>query len=285
MTIGSVIICVILTFLFGGFGCYIAYALHHEADNTNGAILAVGITVIALAVTWIFPIWFYSSTEAGKRDMKTQDSNFNNGIVMTDTCIYNTDTTINREHAEDLKDYIHDVIDDGGVEHAYRLYQDLSDPDSDTTKIDPEEFNKFLDRVVFLLNSFGISSNRENVVALLAQTKDGSTLYDMMKDLIYPRMDEYVLLVNKSAGSEYENFMSDLVDAHQERLVPYINKLRERGCKVKDISSEDLHILLTVYFKALFEPVARGYSLEKAMKYLRIIDEFFGPGWMMLMGV
>lgn len=108
---------------------------------------------------------------------------------------------------------------------------------------------------------------------------------DMMKDLIYPRMDEYVLLVNKSAGSEYENFMSDLVDAHQKRLVPYINKLRERGCKVKDISVEDLHILLTVYFKALFEPVARGYSLEKAMKYLRIIDEFFGPGWMMLMGV
>ena len=93
MTIGSVIICVILTFLFGGFGCYIAYALHHEADNTNGAILAVGITVIALAVTWIFPIWFYSSTEAGKRDMKTQDSNFNNGIER-EVIVYDMDGDI-----------------------------------------------------------------------------------------------------------------------------------------------------------------------------------------------
>ena len=112
-------------------------------------------------------------------------ANFNNGIVMTEACIYNQDTTINREHATDLKEYIHDVIDDGGVEHAYRLYQDLSDPDSEMSEEDTEEFNLFLDRVVFLLNSFGISSNRENVIALLAQTEQGNTLLDMMKDLHY----------------------------------------------------------------------------------------------------
>ena len=112
-------------------------------------------------------------------------ANFNNGIVMTDTCIYNQDTTINREHADDLKDYINDVIEDGGVEHAYRLYQDLSDPDSVTEQEDVDDFNLFTDRVVFLLNSFGISSNRDNVVALLAQTEQGKTLLDMLKDLHY----------------------------------------------------------------------------------------------------
>lgn len=107
----------------------------------------------------------------------------------------------------------------------------------------------------------------------------------MMTELIYPRMDEYVLLVNKSSGSEYENFMSDLVDAHKERMVQYLDELRERGCEVSDISHENLHALLTVYCKALFEPVARGYSLEQGMQYLRIVDEFFGPGWRKLMGV
>lgn len=112
-------------------------------------------------------------------------ANFNNGIVMTDTCIYNQDTTINREHADDLKDYINDVIEEDGVEHAYRLYQDLSDPDSVTEQEDVDDFNLFTDRVVFLLNSFGISSNRDNVVALLAQTEQGKTLLDMLKDLHY----------------------------------------------------------------------------------------------------
>lgn len=93
MTIGSVIICIILTVLFGGFGCYIAYALHQEAENTRGAIISVGITLIALAVTWIFPIWFYSNTEAGKRAMKTQDSNFNNGIER-EVIVYDMDGDI-----------------------------------------------------------------------------------------------------------------------------------------------------------------------------------------------
>lgn len=80
MTIGSVIICIIITALVGGFGGYIAYALKYDGENTRGAIVTIGITVIALAATWIFPIWFYSNTEAGKRAMKTQDSNFNSGI-------------------------------------------------------------------------------------------------------------------------------------------------------------------------------------------------------------
>ena len=93
MTIGSVIICIILTALFGGFGFYITYALEHEAENTRGAIVATGITVIALAATWIFPIWFYNNTEAGKRDMKTQDSNFNNGIER-EVIVYDMDGDI-----------------------------------------------------------------------------------------------------------------------------------------------------------------------------------------------
>ena len=112
-------------------------------------------------------------------------ANFNNGIVMTDTCIYNPDTTINREHANDLKDYIKDVIDDDGIAHAYLLYQDMSDPDNIMEEEDLNDFNLFIDRVVFLLNSFGISSNRENVIALLAQEEQGKVLLDMLKDLHY----------------------------------------------------------------------------------------------------
>lgn len=93
MTVGSVIICIILTVLFGGFGFYIAYELHHTADNPNSAIVAIGVTVILLAATWIFPIWFYSNTEAGKRAMKTQDSNFNNGIER-EVIVYDMDGDI-----------------------------------------------------------------------------------------------------------------------------------------------------------------------------------------------
>lgn len=106
----------------------------------------------------------------------------------------------------------------------------------------------------------------------------------MMEELIYPRMEEYSMLVNKSSGSEYGNFMNDLVSAHQERMMPYFTTLKERGYKVKDITPEELHILLMAYCKALFEPVAQGYTLERALKYLKTVDEFFSPGWRELMG-
>ena len=112
-------------------------------------------------------------------------ANFNNGIVLTDTGIYNQDTTINREHAEELKKLIKAATDDDAIGHIYSLYQDMSDPDSATDEEEIQEFNDFTDNIVFILNSFGISSNRENVVAPLAQTEQGNTLLDMMKDLHY----------------------------------------------------------------------------------------------------
>ena len=112
-------------------------------------------------------------------------ANFNNGIVLTDTGIYNQDTTINREHAKELKKLIKAATDDDAIGHIYSLYQDMSDPDSATDEEEINEFNDFVDNIVFILNSFGISSNRENVIALLAQTEQGNTLLDMMKDLHY----------------------------------------------------------------------------------------------------
>ena len=107
---------------------------------------------------------------------------------------------------------------------------------------------------------------------------------DMMRELIYPRMDEFSMIINKAKGSKYEDFLNELVKDHQERLMPHLRKLREAGYKVKVISEDELHMLITAYCSALFEPVAHGYSLENALKYLSTVEEFFMPGWKNLMG-
>jgi AcrR family transcriptional regulator len=107
---------------------------------------------------------------------------------------------------------------------------------------------------------------------------------DMMRELIYPRMDEFSMIINKAKGSKYEDFLNELVTDHQERLMPHLRILREAGYKVKDISEDELHMLITAYCSALFEPVAHGYSLENALKYLSTVEEFFMPGWKNLMG-
>lgn len=107
---------------------------------------------------------------------------------------------------------------------------------------------------------------------------------DMMRELIYPRMDEFSMIINKAKGSKYEDFLNELVADHQARLMPHLRMLRDAGYKVRDISEDELHMLITAYCSALFEPVAHGYSLENALKYLSTVEEFFMPGWKNLMG-
>lgn len=111
-----------------------------------------------------------------------------------------------------------------------------------------------------------------------------STQIDLMRDLIYPRMEEYSLLINKSHGSGYSNFLNDLVEYQTKRMMPRLQELKKRGFDVKDISEEELHMLSTAYCAALFEPVMHNYSLEDAMKYLDTIEAFFMPGWRNLLG-
>lgn len=111
-----------------------------------------------------------------------------------------------------------------------------------------------------------------------------STEIDMMRELIYPRMDEFSMIITKAKGSKYEDFLNELVMDHQNRLKPYLKVLKDAGYKVRDISDDELHMLITAYCTALFEPVSHGYSLENALKYLDTVEEFFMPGWKKLMG-
>lgn len=111
-----------------------------------------------------------------------------------------------------------------------------------------------------------------------------STEVEMMRELIYPRMDEFSMIINKAKGSKYEDFLNELVTDHQARLMPHLRMLRDAGYKVRDISEDELHMLITAYCSALFEPVAHGYTLENALKYLSTVEEFFMPGWKNLMG-
>ena len=107
---------------------------------------------------------------------------------------------------------------------------------------------------------------------------------DMMREVVYPHMEDYTLLVAKSRGTKYENFLHDLTEAGQEQFLFYFPLLREQGYPVWDISPATLHLLLSAYSTALFEPVIHGYPMEDAIRCLDTIEAFFLPGWKKLMG-
>ena len=85
-------------------------------------------------------------------------------------------------------------------------------------------------------------------------------------------------------GTKYENFLHDLTEGGQSQFLLYFPRLKELGYPVRDIHPSELHLLLSAYSTALFEPVIHNYPLEDALRCLDTIEAFFLPGWKQLMG-
>ena len=107
---------------------------------------------------------------------------------------------------------------------------------------------------------------------------------DMVREVIYPNMEAFRLILCCSQGTRYENFVDELVQEHQKTMMDVFVKLRAKGVPTKEISEEELHIILSAYTTALFEPIMHNYPLDKALHYLKTIEDFFIPGWHDLMG-
>ncbi len=108
---------------------------------------------------------------------------------------------------------------------------------------------------------------------------------DMMRELVYPNMEDYHLLVAKSKGSKYEDFLHNMSEEAQSRFLSYMEELKNAGIKAPDITPGQLHLLLTAYITALFEPVVHNYSYDEAVDALATLETFFLPGWKQLMGI
>lgn len=108
---------------------------------------------------------------------------------------------------------------------------------------------------------------------------------DMMRDVVYPHMEDYHLLLAKAQGSKYGNYLHEMTEKSEGQFWAYLSCLRSQGCPAREISRRELHLLLTAYTAALFEPVIHGYSEEDARTCLETVEAFFLPGWKNLIGL
>ena len=106
----------------------------------------------------------------------------------------------------------------------------------------------------------------------------------MMRQVVYPRMEDYRLLLSRAQGTRYETFLHDLVEYHQAKMLEFLPLLRCQGYDVRQIEPKELHLFLSAYTTALFEPVIHDYTMEEALYCLDAVEEFFMPGWQRIMG-
>ena len=113
----------------------------------------------------------------------------------------------------------------------------------------------------------------------------GENFIDLIKEVILPRRDEFKLLMTRSRGTKYENFINDYVEENQKKFMEAIRYLKKNGYKTIDIGEEELHMLLSAYLTACFEPIIHDYDDKKIIKYLNTVQQFFMPGWLRIMGI
>lgn len=113
----------------------------------------------------------------------------------------------------------------------------------------------------------------------------GESFIDLVKDVLYPRREEFKLLLCGSRGTKYEHFIHHFVEEQQKDMTLAFDYMRSHGYHVKVPTQEELHMLLSAYTTAVLEPIVHGYPQEKMEHCLDTLNRFFMPGWMDIMGL
>ena len=131
------------------------------------------------------------------------------------------------------------------------------------------------------------TKKKYSLVDVKAKKNDifGESFVDMVREVILPRRDEFKLLMTCSAGTKYENFIHEYARENQKELLDAIRYLKKKGYPASDIDEEELHMLLSAYLTACFEPIIHDCDEAKIDKYLGTIQKFFMPGWFKIMGL
>lgn len=106
-----------------------------------------------------------------------------------------------------------------------------------------------------------------------------------MMALIYDHLDEFKLLIMKSQGSRYEDFLHETAKLEEEVTLRYLELQRSNGCPVNDVDRTEFHLLTTSYIESFFQPVTHGLNKEQAMHYAATLEQFYQPAWKQWLGI
>jgi len=94
-------------------------------------------------------------------------------------------------------------------------------------------------------------------------------------EFFYLHYDGLKLLLCCSEGSVYTNFLNEFVADYARHSMEYINAAYEKGITGRQIDGDELHLLLTAFWTAMFEVIIHDFPKIKALQYCKVIAKFF----------
>ncbi len=96
---------------------------------------------------------------------------------------------------------------------------------------------------------------------------------------IYDHYDIFKLLLECSEGTEFSDFLNQLVEIEMEYTVKYMEATGDQVLRSGTIRPEFLHIVTSAYFSGIFEIVRHDMKREDGMLYAKQLREFYYAGF------
>ncbi len=96
---------------------------------------------------------------------------------------------------------------------------------------------------------------------------------------IYQHYDIFKLLLDCSEGTEFSDFLNQLVEIEMEYTIKYMDSIGDQVLQKGTISPEFLHIVTSAYFSGVFEIVRHNMKQEDGILYARQLREFYYAGF------
>ncbi len=93
--------------------------------------------------------------------------------------------------------------------------------------------------------------------------------------IIWDYRDEFALLLEKSAGTIYEDYRHDFSSQMTEAYMKYYSEARKRGLAKADISKQEMHVLCTSFWNSIYEPFIHGMSWKEIESHCKVLCRFF----------
>ncbi len=101
---------------------------------------------------------------------------------------------------------------------------------------------------------------------------------EFMMDLfriLWDIRSDFVLLLEKSAGTVYENYGHDFALRMTEAYMQYYLEAKKREIAKADITKEEMHVLCTSFWTAIYEPFIHKMTRKKIEEHCRVVCRFF----------
>lgn len=103
-----------------------------------------------------------------------------------------------------------------------------------------------------------------------------------MVDYICEHREPVKLLICGADGTDYENFIHNMVEVEVESTMQYVETLRSLGYEGHELSRSLCHIIASGMLGGIFEIVIHDMPKEEAMRDVEQLREFYTAGWLKL---